>query len=247
MADLKVLADHISETIAAIAALGTSAYGLVDTTKIFWNGISRVGYGRIERTLQPFAPALENAMGRNWANAVFSYWLNGVALDEQKAKTKSLIRLGLTPGNAEQLANAGIRDTTSRFDPAPRNHKETTGVIDPAAFTATVGKLYRGEDLVQTDINLLGRFDATVDAALDAAYERADREYKNAARSLAALFAAALAVVGGYLITRSWSEYFIPAVVVGLIAIPLAPIAKDLSTALANAVGAMNKVTGRKP
>lgn len=272
--NLSLIANHAEATIAAIAALGTSAYGLVDTTKVLWGGVSRVGYGRIREALLPFSPALVNALGVNWANAIYSMWLNGAPLDEQKAKAKSLIRLGLTSENAEELANAGTHKTTELFDPTVRpdgvsfrqslqyrfykgdlddygaQHKIETaqfsGSIDGGSLRIAVDKLTKGTELQQADINILGRFDATVDAALDAAYERADRQYRNAARALAAGIAMGLAIVGGELLSHSWRTDLVPAIVVGLIAVPLAPIAKDLSSALANAVSAMNAVSGKK-
>jgi hypothetical protein len=257
MADIGFIMKNPGETVAAIGALGTSAYGLVDTTKVFWGGISRVGYKRIKAALMPFAPALENALGANWANAIFSHWLNGVPLDEQKTKAKTLIRLGLTGKIACQIANAGKKETPRRsFDPvAPKvgtgadsssGQKEPNDdVIDPDVLAEAVENLTTGKDLEPKHVNVLGRFDATVDAALDAAYERADQEYKNAARGLAAAFAVLLSLAAVYFVDDSWSQDILPAFIVGLVAIPLAPIAKDVSTALANAVTAMNKVTGK--
>lgn len=249
MVDISSITQNPGETVAAIGALGTSAYGLVDTTKVVWGGISRVGYKRIRTALAPFSPALENALGPNWANAIFSHWLNGVPLDDQKTKAKGLIRLGLTENNAAVLANAGKIPTRASFDPvAPRNEAALPSggnIIDPAVLAQAVGLLTTGGNLTPAHVNVLGRFDATVDAALDAAYERADQEYRNAARGLAALIAVALSIAAAYFISGTFYKDLLPAVIIGLVAVPLAPIAKDVSTALANAVGAVNKATGK--
>jgi len=57
---------------------------------------------------------------------------------------------------------------------------------------------------------------------------------------LAALVAVVLAVVGGHTLTPPSDT--LQSVIVGLLATPLAPIAKDLSTALATVVNTMQLV-----
>ena|SRR5581483_3700651 len=71
-------------------------------------------------------------------------------------------------------------------------------------------------------------FDLIVTAVLDEAYERASQQYRNWTRAMAALFAIALAVASGRALGRNPVE----SVLIGLVATPLAPIAKDLSTAI---------------
>jgi hypothetical protein len=268
------LAKDPGAAITAIAALGTSAYGLVDVLKSVWGGVSRIGYGSIEDALMPFEPALVNAIGPDWGNVIFSHWLNGVPLDDQKTKAKALIRLGLNQNTAAEIAHPQIQNLKRPHSVGPlrailvlriaiyfiRHFTRLIGLVDPReaparalfyqsidgeALATAAKKLEMGTDLQQTDLNVLGRFDATVDAALDSAYERADSEYRNAARTLAAFFSVILAICSGYFITGSWSQDFLPALLVGVVAVPLAPIAKDLSSALANAVSAMNTVKGK--
>ncbi len=116
-------------------------------------------------------------------------------------------------------------------------------------------KLNNGAPLTEDDIAFLGRFDAIVSAILDAAYERADQQYRNTAKALATMVAVVLAVVGGWILlpdqnSRSFdtfcdylksSKVVLP-ILVGLIATPLAPVAKDLSSTLQTAVKAMSIV-----
>jgi hypothetical protein len=80
-------------------------------------------------------------------------------------------------------------------------------------------------------------FDLIVTALLDQTYQHADNVYRNWTRALAALVAVVLAVVGGHTLTPPSDT--LQSVIVGLLATPLAPIAKDLSTALATAVNTM--------
>jgi hypothetical protein len=223
--------NNIGNMLAAIAALGTAAYGLVDTTKVIpGGGISRAGFGYIKKALSPFAPALIAAGGKDWDQTLLAHWINGRSKEDQKAIAKALIHLGLSPGNAAQLA--------------------VFGRVDPLELQTVVTNLSNGVALTTPNINVLGRFDSMIDATLDGAYERADQVYRNASKALAALFAILLALAGGALIAASMSMGVVPpyfiftkegalAILVGVVAVPLAPIAKDISTSLVAAVNAI--------
>jgi hypothetical protein len=83
---------------------------------------------------------------------------------------------------------------------------------------------------------------------LDESYQHADQVYRNWTRALAALIAVGLGFVGGWTL----SDLHLPdylhssdlgrALLIGLLATPLAPIAKDLSSALSTAVNTMQLV-----
>ncbi|MGH6738224.1 MAG: hypothetical protein ACREDY_04180, partial [Bradyrhizobium sp.] len=151
---------------------------------------------------------------------------------DQKAIAKSLVRLGLTPGAAPQLA-------------------QETGVNAIELGTAAQN-IAAGTALTQQDINILGRFDAVVSAILDLGYERADQLYRNSAKIAAAAVAIVLATIGGGIIffnqtppptgTYFGSSLFLLSVVIGAMSTPLAPIAKDLSSSLQAAVKAVSAV-----
>lgn len=215
--------EHISNQIIAVAALGTAAFGLVDASKAFWGGISNVGFGYVKKALAPFEEALTAALGTDkgsdWRSVLRSHWVNGRPKEEQKAIAVALIQLGLTPETARKVASAG--------------HVDADGFVQAVKF------LIAGTELKPSQLNLFGRFKTSVEARMDAAYERADQAYRNAARLLAGIVSVILAVVAWQLFypnTSVWS-----AVLVGLVAVPLAPIAKDLVstlTAAAKAIGA---------
>ena len=218
-----------SNSISAIAALGVAAYGLADATKIGRKGgISNAGFKQILKAVMPFQAALQSATD-TWQETLHSHWINGTALDQQKATAKSLVRLGLTPDNAAGLAPAGH--------------------VDPVAFANAVNKVYTGQDLLAQDLAVLGRFDASVDTALDAGYERADQQYRNYARVLAGAIAMVLAVIGGAMLaadsTAFWrSAELLRALLIGAVAVPLAPVAKDLASSLGAAVSALKATRG---
>jgi hypothetical protein len=202
--------------ITAIGALGTAAFSLVDATKVLWGGMSRVGLADLERAAQPYRVALEKALGTddqkkaNWQYVVRAHWMNGRPRDEQKAILKGLIRLGLSPRNAEAIAGPGN--------------------VEAAELALAVQKLERGDELETSDINVLGRLDASVDAQLDAAFDHADQRYRNWSRVVAGFAAVALSLVAARALDR-FDEWPI-ALLIGLLAVPFAPIAKDLVSTL---------------
>lgn len=219
--------DGISQMIAAIAGLGTAAYGLVDASKFLRGGVSNVGYKHILSKLKPFEPALTTIMGNAAWDTIYANWVNGVSTPDQKSAAKAMIRLGLTEENAEKLAPIAS--------------------LNAGEFKQVIAKVQHGTDLVQTDLNLLGQFDAFVSAMLDAAYERADQQYRNSAKAWAVVVSIVLAVFGGEVLYVGTTPYYFvskdfwAAVMIGVIATPLAPIAKDLTSALTSAVQALQK------
>jgi hypothetical protein len=210
---------QITAGIAAIGALGTAASGLVDATKVFGGGISNIGIGRINQALRPFNDALTGAVS-DWKLAIRANWINGKPKEDQKAAAKSLIRLGLSSKNAATMAEAGH--------------------VDATALTTVLTAIETGAPLSPDQVNLLGRFNGAIDAVMDAGFEEADQQYRNAARLLAGVFAVGLSVWGAFAIGES-SNYPI-AILIGLIAVPLAPVAKDLTSSLQAAVTALKSV-----
>jgi hypothetical protein len=225
-ADSSVLTSVVG-AISAIGGLGVAAAGLVDGTKAFAGGISNVGLKKIERALSPFGPALVNAQ-TNWMDGVRASWINGVPKDDQKAAAKSLIRLGLSSQNAEGLAKAGH--------------------VDAATLTTAMVAVEKGQALTPDQINVLGRLNGAIDAAMDGAFEQADQEYRNASKFCSGIFAVILAVWGGAILNAPKMDFwtyvfhspdFGKALIVGLIAVPLAPVVKDLTSSIQAAVTAV--------
>ncbi|MDR3509140.1 MAG: hypothetical protein P4L64_14700 [Caulobacteraceae bacterium] len=215
--------------ITAIGGLGVAAAGLVDATKAFGGGVSNFGFGRIEAALKPFQAALVLAES-NWAATIRANWINGAPKEDQKAAAKSLIRLGLSSDNADAMAKAGH--------------------VDAAKLKLVLTAIETGAALTPDQVNLLGRFNAAIDAAMDGGFEQADQQYRNASKLLSGVAAIGLAVWGGDLLHGgSFPDYvgsadFGKAFLVGIIAVPLAPVAKDLTSSLQAAVTALKAVKG---
>ena len=206
----------LPKIVLAIGSLGTAAYGFVDVSKGFWGGVSNRGLGDIKKVVSKFISSdSRSALGLSSVLATLrANWLNGMVLADQKSVAKALIKLNLTDATAETMANA-------------------TGV-NVGLLKSVADKLASGEDLNQAETDVYGRFDLLLNEMLDQGYQRADQRYRNSAKLLAVPVAVVLALLGAWAIggdnltsTDAWR-----ACIAGLLATPLAPIAKDLSSAI---------------
>jgi hypothetical protein len=204
---------------AAVGALGAASFALVDATKIGRNGgVSHSGFGFIESGVRQLMPDQQET---KLLSVLHSNWINGAPLGDQKAIAKSLLKLRLTPATAESFARATN--------------------VDAGVLRAVATSMVNGDDLTQPQANALGRFDLALTAALDDAYQHADQRYRNAAKVLAAIVAVVLALLGGWAMWVGTNVFFGSqemwvSLMCGLLAIPLAPVSKDLTSALAAGV-----------
>lgn len=218
----------VSDYIAAVAGLGTAAYALVDSSKAFFGGVSNHGFGNIERVITSLYPEDTDKSDRKNPLALAAVlatlkanWLNGTALADQKAIAKSLVKLRLDAINAGHLA-------------------EVTGV-NAAILTSIANKFSTGTKLEQQESDVLGRFELILTALLDEGYQRADQVYRNSAKAWSVVVSVVLALAGGWVVNGGSlpEKEFYTALLIGLLATPLAPISKDLTSALSASVRAM--------
>jgi hypothetical protein len=213
--------------IVAIGGLGTASFGLVDSTKVFWGGVNRIGFGKIKATVTALTPgATVNGLGQaRVIRTLRANWYNGQDLGSQKAIAKSLIKLGLNTGNAAAIADAAG--------------------VDRAVLQSVATKMAAGTALASSESDVYARFDLILTAMLDDAYQEGDQRYTNGTRTWAGVFALLLALVGGWVVKGGALSVYVSsndlwrAVIAGVLAIPLAPVAKDLSSALSAAVNSM--------
>ena len=215
---------YILKLIAAAGALGTAAFGLVDASKALWGGVSRAGFGyvreAVEALLGPRVPGGTVFGHDQILETLRANWMNGVAKAEQKAVAKSLIRLMLTPASAASMADA-------------------VGV-NAVNLTAAATNIENNTPLTPQNMAALGAHDVKVSAMLDFGYERGDQFYRNSAKIASAVCAILLSIAAKWIKDSTLGGSGLPmAILVGLIATPLAPIAKDLSTSLSTAVKAV--------
>jgi hypothetical protein len=197
----------------------------VDAFKAFCGGINEIGLKGIRAAVAKLTPDPVSALPQTHIlAAVEANWINGTDLGSQKSIAKSLIKLNLNAGNAAALAS-------------------TTGV-DPDTLIAVATSIAAGTPLSSPQSDAWARFDLIVTALVDEAYQRSDQVYRNGTKALAMAVSVALALAGGFTLTGGEMSRgdIAESLLVGLLAAPLAPIAKDLSTALATVVNALQLV-----
>ena len=222
---------NITEIIAAIGALGTAAFALVDATKAYKGGVSNIGFDFIKTAVAPYEAALRLVDAKDPYATIHANWLNGVPKADQKATVKALIRLGLTPVTAPTLAKG-----------APG--------VDAATLQSAATKVATGADLTEPELQC-SRSLSTRPSTLNSmrVLSGPSNRSRNTARVLAAAAAILLAVIGGWAIRGAdatgiywFSNDFWIAVLVGIAAVPLAPIVKDVTSGITSAINAFKSV-----
>jgi hypothetical protein len=224
----------LPDLVMAVGGLGTAAFGLLEAIKPVIPTINHIGFGGIRKTVAALTPsetgavAPVNALPRTKVlDSLLANWVNGTDLGNQKTIAKSLIKLHLSTGNAAAVAAATN--------------------VDPELLIQVADSIAKATALSQPQSDAYSRFDLIVTAMLDEVYQHADQFYRNWMRGLAAAIAVVLALAGGYAAWGDLADWrrLAAAVLVGLLATPLAPIAKDISTALATAVNTMQMFRGK--
>lgn len=245
---------NLTGAVTAIGALGTAAFGIVDATKLVRGGVSSSGFCFIQTVVQILAP--DTKMQANDISATSqkaiqaaarANWLNGMALADQKSALKALIKLRLSPDTAPNLANLMGVDpvvlTTVAIklaggDPDPENDAAVVAAAAPAGPAP----------LTPAELDIYGRFDLLLSMTLDRALQQADQRYRNTAKVAAGFVAVLLAEVAAFSLHASTFHnttslnLAAQALVAGLLATPLAPIAKDLASSLTTAAKAVQSV-----
>lgn len=218
----------LTTVITAVGALGTAAFGLVDAFKVLpGGGLSRAGFKFIRQVIIKLTPAVPALDGTELSRdsvvyTLVSQWINGATASDQVNIAKSLIKLRLTPDTATAMAAA-------------------TGV-DPAILSQIAASISSGTALTSSQSDVYGRFDLLLTTLLDQAYQRAEQRYRNVAKFTAIPVAVALAVLAASLVPSQIT--ISEAILLGLIATPIAPIAKDLSSAITTAANAIQTAKG---
>lgn len=213
---------NLPEYVLAVGALGTASFALVDGSKVAWGGISNCGFGQIDRVLRELFPRGGGPLSFASVRATLrANWLNGTALGDQKLIAKTLIKLHLNARNAAHLA-------------------KVTGV-DEKVLAAAADKITTAASLSPSESDAYGRFDLILTTLLDEGYQRADQIYRNSAKAWSVVVSLVLAFLGGWTIAGGSLVDYVhgrdvaEALLVGLLATPLAPISKDISSALSAA------------
>lgn len=218
MADIgSIVTDHWGPLILATGALGTAAFGIVEGLK-GWGRVGAAGFGKIPETLGPLMEALGVAYGPDVDRLLEGQYRQGRGTGDLPRTLRQGVRIGLTPENATALA-------------------DFVGVVEGSLLKRAARELKKGEEMDPARRAVLGRFELAVDARIDAALALAEGRYVSVARVLASAIALVIAGVVGAALS-GWAGLGL-SILVGIAAVPLAPVAKDLVSALNAAAEAL--------
>lgn len=201
----------VGEILLAIGAWGTVAFGIVEGMK--WTALGTSGFPQIPKFLgAALMEAITNTYGAESRELLIALYR-----DEQTNISTWLrqgIRFGMRPDNAEEMA-------------------VQVGVVNPDSLVVVAEKITSGVELTAFDKFVLDRFELAVDARINAALARAVQVHRTIIRSTATTISICLALLFAWLMADGWA--FINwkiALLVGIVAVPLAPVAERVSKAL---------------
>ena len=220
-----LLLDSFLRIATAAGALGVAAFGVTEGLKR-WRLVGEAGFSAIRSTLgEAIFSTLENAYGSDTEDLLRALYKSEEG--ELRRVIRQGVRIGATSDDACCLAR-------------------TVG-MDKAELL----KALNAPKPTQDQLDVIGRFELAVDARIDAAMALAKDRYVLSTRRTAALVAVVVAVLVNALLVASPNgdqaqdgpngtlEQWLLTIIVGLLAVPVAPIAKDLATAVRAAADAL--------
>jgi hypothetical protein len=210
------MVNSLATFVAAAGALGTACFGIVEGLK--WTSLGEMGFGRITDYLgSELLGALKIAYGPQYEKLLRAQYRQDSQTQAGIAKTlRQGVRIGLTAQNAAAIS-------------------DFLGTVNAAALTQAVTAASAGVDLNATDRAAIGRFELAADARIDSALSSAKDAYLGSIRCTAALLAVIIAQLLAPILGAGWDK----ALVLGIVAVPFAPIANDLVSAIQAATKAL--------
>ncbi len=217
---------HLVDIILAAGALGTASFGIVEGLKGGeWLKVGSIGFSKIPTELGAgVMNALKVAYGNNATHYLESLFRNSKDSGELSKTIRQGARIGLTKELASDLA-------------------ESVGVIDKDLLTNVAIKLRSGDELDKDERSALGRYELALDSRIDAAIANANTKYISGVRKAASIISILISVVVGLTIAFGKENFaltndvtpfaiIVQSIVIGIVAVPIAPIAKDIVSAI---------------
>jgi hypothetical protein len=207
--------------VAAAGALGTACFGIVEAAK--WTSLGEAGFRQIPKHLgQVLLDSLQLAYGPGYEQLLRDQYREDSQNQTAIAKTlRQGVRIGLNSTNAQAMA-------------------KYVGTVNPVALENAVRAAESGDSLDNQSRGVIGRFEVAVDARIDAALSRAKDNYLGTVRVSASILAIVISEVVMALLSGLGSNMnWLRAGLVGIMAVPLAPLANDLVAALQAATKAL--------
>ncbi len=236
--------------VAAVGALGVAAFGVVEalgkTLFVFpipgtrvRLGLPYVGFNRVDALLKLVGPAMETSYGRDYRMIVRQQYRAGRSSGQAPETIRQGVRLGL-PFLSKTAAEGVIHDVWGL--PPDAAERLAIALTTPVPVPPPAGAAAPPAAL--PDQALAARFATALDTRVKAAFDLAEQVYQTRAQFWAAVIAVGLslgyhaATMKNVLDLGEWGI----ALLVGLVAVPLAPAAKDLSSSLSDALSALGKL-----
>jgi hypothetical protein len=258
--------DQAGAAIAAIGSLGVAAFGVTESLgkAMAWRGVGLpyVGLRPVKRMMRPLRPALEVAYGVDYDKIVTQQYRSGRSAGQAPDTIRQGVRLGL-PFLGVAKATALIAAVWHMEERHAVALATALQAPDSTAPTPVVGKTPPGPGPGAVDEMqaLAGRFATALDARVNAAFTLAEEQYESVAKTSAGAAAIALALLFNWglgpdaahpaanAFQRFWEHREFPwaiALGIGIVAVPLAPVAKDLSSSLQSALTAFKSISGKQ-
>lgn len=235
------MAPDLTTLALATGALGTAAFGVVEGLKWTpWIGLA--GFPTLWDRLGPLTQALTVAYGPAARDLIADRYRGDAG--ELARLLRQGVRVGLTPGNAVAISGflgtldgAALRAVLEKRDAANAAPPDPATGQSPAPAVST------------TERALLARYELAADARIEAAMIVAQVRYTAVARGAATVAAILMAFAATAALRASepipadgapdlrtgWQW----ALIIGICAVPVAPIAKDLASGLSAATRAL--------
>jgi len=210
------VAVELTNAILATGALGTAAFGVVEALK--FTSLGNAGFSLAIRELGPLTECMRVAYGEKYESL-----LRGQYRSEDRDLLPRTLRQGVRIG-----ATGNNADSVTRF----------LGSLDRDSFVGALDAAENGKAMKADQRNILGRFELAADARIDAALCMARARYVDSTRLTASFVALALALVVG---ANMPDVTLVQSFIVGLAAVPFAPIAKDVASGISAASKALRK------
>jgi hypothetical protein len=228
--------------ITAAGGLGMAAFGVVEAlgkalTFSFTRGgeavrfgLPYVGFGAVKRMIRPLKSALAMAYGDGYMEIIAQQY----RADRSKGRAPDTIQAGVKLGLPFLSQDDAAKVISGLWNLGDARSKALAAALDadqPAAAAPDAALL-------------AGRFATALNERVSAAFDFAEERYEAAAKLLAALSAVVLACGFNWLEKPRFDWWAV--IFIGLVAVPLAPVAKDLSTSLQNALTAFKSLPAKR-
>ena len=223
-------------------------------------GLPYVGFDKVRRLARQVAPALRISYGDEYDRILRQQYRAGRGHGEAPDTIRQGVRLGLPFLSAAQATKVidavwGLPENQARAL-AEALTAEKRASSTPAAESAES----EAESITKAQADaqaLAARFATALDTRVQAAFDLAEEVYQARARLWAAVIAILLSLAYhastlGPTPAGGWLQSFIAglqgwmiALLIGLAAVPLAPMAKDLASSLSDALGALGRLRAK--